>query len=76
MDWNNLLVSYLNHPVHSWVEVSAVLSLTSSSRTTMQHHDRGASGVARDLPVDGVQLRHLKHPGGVRLGGWIEHVPQ
>ena len=56
MDWNNLLLGHLNHPVHGWVKVSAVLSLTSSSRTTVQHHDRGARGVARDLPVDGVQL--------------------
>ena len=42
----------------------------------MQHHDRGATGVARDLPVDCVKLGHLQHPSGVRLGGWVEHLPQ
>ena len=42
----------------------------------MQHHDRGATGVARDLPVNCVKLGHLQHPSGVRLGGWVEHLPQ
>ena len=69
-------VGHLDNPVHSWVKVLAILGLTPPARPTVQHHHRGAGGVAGHLPVDGVHLRHLQHPGGVRLSGWVEYIAQ